>query len=178
MKKIVLRFGGYAGLFEFICFALTWLFIYLFNPNFEVQGYIGYVAIISPLIFIYFGIRYCRDRVNNGSISFLQALKVGLLIVIIPAISFAIVETVYVLVIDPKFYDNVYMKDMEQYRKTLPPAEFAIKLKEVKQALVLDKNPIYNFLMMILTIGALGIIISLISSLLLMRRVGKETVIV
>jgi len=105
-------------------------------------------------------------------------LKVGLLIVIIPAISFAIVETVYVLVIDPKFYDNVYMKDMEQYRKTLPPAEFAIKLKEVKQALVLDKNPIYNFLMMILTIGALGIIISLISSLLLMRRVGKETVIV
>ena len=96
--------------------------------------------------------------------------------VIIPAISFAIVETVYVLVIDPKFYDTVYAKDIEQYRKTHSAVEFANKLKEAKQALVLDKNPLFNFLMMVLTIGALGIIVSLISSLLLMRRVKKETV--
>jgi len=60
--------------------------------------------------------------------------------------------------------------------KTLPPAEFAVKLKAVKQELVLDKNPVYNFVMMVLTIGALGIIITVISSLALMPWAKKETV--
>ena len=176
MKKTGLRYGAYAGFFELICFVLTWIVIYLFKPGFGVQGYIGYASIISPLIFIYFGVRYYRDRVNNGGISFLRALQVGLLIVIVPALSFAIVETVYVELIDPKFYDNVYAQDIEQYRKVLPPAEFAIRLKEIKEELILDKNPVFNFLMMVLTISALGIIIALISSVLLMRRAKKEAV--
>lgn len=120
--------------------------------------------------------RYYRDEINNGRISFFKALQVGLLMVIIPALSFAIVETVYVELIDPKFYDNVYAQDIELYRKALPPAEFAIKLKEIKQELVLDKNPLFNFFMMVLTISAVGIIITVISSLLLVRRAKEETV--
>jgi hypothetical protein len=176
MKKGVLQYGAYAALFELLCFVLTWIIIYVFKPGFGVQGYIGYASIISPLIFIYFGMRYYRDRVNNGSISFLKALQVGLLIVIVPALSFAVVETVYVELIDPQFYDNVYAQDIAQYRKTLPPAEFAIRLKEIKQELILDKQPLFNFFMMVLTIGALGVIITLISSLLVMRRAKEETV--
>jgi hypothetical protein len=175
MRKTILRYGSYAGLFEFIAFVLTWLVIYLLNAGHEFQGYIGYVSIISPLIFIYFGIRYYRDRVNNGSVTFLKALKIGLLIVIIPAVSFAIVETVYVLYIDPKFYENVAAYDISEYRKSLPPAEFAIKLKEIKQEITLNNNPLNNFTAMILYVGALGAIITLISSLLLMRKVKKET---
>lgn len=173
MKKIVLRYGTYAGIAEFVFFVLTWLIIDITNVDHKVQGAIGYVAIICPMIFVYFGIRYFRDKINNGGITFLKAIQVGLLIVIIPTISFAIIETVYVLYIEPKFYENIAAYDIEQYRKTLSAAAFIVKLKEIKENLELYKNPLYNFFGMILTIGALGIIATLISALLAMKRTKK-----
>src|SRR5476649_470589 len=117
MKKVVLRFGAWSSLFMFIFFVLTWLVIGIGHVEHKTQGAIGYVAIICPLLFVYFGIRYYRDKVNGGSISFLTALKLGMLIIILPTISFAIIETVYVFYIDPKFYENLAAYDLEQYRK-------------------------------------------------------------
>ena len=176
MKKIVIRYGAYAGLFELICFILTWLIIDITHVGHKVQGVIGWFTILCPMVFVYFGIRYYRDQFNSGYISFFQALKLGALIIIIPTISFAIIETVYVLYIDPKFYDNISAFDIAEYRKTLPPAEFAIKVKEIKQNLVMYKNPLYNFMGMILTIGLLGIVSAIVSALLLFKRTNKTVV--
>ena len=176
MKKIVLRYGTYAGIFELITFVLTWLLIDITHIDHKVQGAIGYVTIISPLVFVYFGIRYFRDRVNNGSITFLKALQVGLLIVIIPTVSFAIIETVYVLYIDPHFYENIAKYDIEQYRKILPPAAFAAKVKEINAEVAMNNNIVYNFIGMILTIGALGTIVTLISSVILRKKPQHQPV--
>jgi hypothetical protein len=170
MKKIILRYGGYAALFELIFFVLTWLFIYVTNAGHKTQGYIGYVDIICPLLFVYFGIRYYRDHLNNGSITFMKALGLGLLIIIVPAAAFGIIETVYVLYIDPKFYETVGAYDLEQYHKTLSPAAYALKVKEAQQQLALEKSPVYNFIAMFLTIGSVGVIMTVISSAMLMRK--------
>jgi Protein of unknown function (DUF4199) len=173
MKKVVLRFGAWSSLFMLIFFVLTWLVIDISHVEHDVQGDIGYVAIICPLLFVYFGIRYYRDKVNGGSISFLTALKLGMLIIILPTISFAIIETVYVFYIDPKFYENLAAYDLEQCRKVLSPAQYALKLKEVNDGLQWDKSLINNFGGMILTIGALGSVVSVFSSLLVMRKAKK-----
>jgi hypothetical protein len=175
MKKIVLRYGAYASLWELIIFVLIWVVIGLFNPSHQVQGYIGWVNLICPLLFIYFGIRYYRDVINNGHITFLSALKVGLLIVILPAVAFAVIETTYVLYIDPHFYENLSKYDIEQYRKTLSADQFAVKLKQLHQQLEADKSPLFNFTAMVCSVGALGIIVTLVSSLLLMRKGKVET---
>jgi len=79
-----------------------------------------------PLLFIYFGIRYYRDRVSDGSISFMQALKVGLLIVILPTVSFAIIERFMCCISILKFYENIAAYDIEQYRKVLSPASLLL----------------------------------------------------
>ena len=176
MKKAVWRYGLYAGVSELVLFVLLWLLIYVTHISHEVQGTVSWVNLLCPLIFVYFGIRYYRDRVNNGYISFLKAVKLGLLIVIIPAVSFAVIESVYVLVIDPNFYQNISLYDIEQYRKTLPPAQFALKVKEIKDQVALDNNPVFNFVLMVLTIGALGTLATLASALLLFRRKAPKTV--
>ena len=176
MKKAVWRYGLYAGVAELVLFVLLWLLIYVTHISHEVQGTVSWVNLLCPLIFVYFGIRYDRDRVNNGYISFLKAVKLGLLIVIIPAVSFAVIESVYVLVIDPNFYQNISLYDIEQYRKTLPPAQFALKVKEIKDQVALDNNPVFNFVLMVLTIGALGTLATLASALLLFRRKAPKTV--
>jgi ABC-type multidrug transport system permease subunit len=173
MKKVVFRYGLYAGLGEFVFFVLVWLIIDITHISHRVQGYLGYVAILCPMVFVYFGIRYYRDRVNNGSISFLQALKVGMLIIIIPAVSYSIIETVYVTYIDPHFYENIAKYDLEQYRKILSPAQYAAKVKEMSVNMEMFKSPFSNFMVMILTMAAWGTIVAVISALLVFRRAGK-----
>jgi|SRR6185437_12591353 len=169
MKKTILRYGLYAALCELISFVLAWLILTVFTIGITAQGYLGWAAILCPLIFIYFGIRYYRDCVNNGHISFLTALKVGLLIMTMPALFYALIETVYVIYIDPNFYENIYLHEVEEYRKTLSAVQFAQKIKEMKQELVLDNNPLYNFSVIVVFIAACGAIITLISAVVLQR---------
>jgi len=54
-----------------------------------------------------------------------------------------------VVISDPKFYENIAAYDIEQYRKVLSPAKFAIKLKEIKQQLKIITTSFYNFTAMI-----------------------------
>lgn len=173
MKKIVMRYGLYAGIGELITFILVWLIIDVTGISHKAQGNLGYAAILCPMVFVYFGIRYYRDHVNNGTISFLRALKIGMLIIIIPAISYSIIETMYVTYIDPHFYENIAKYDQEQYRKILSSAQYAAKVKEMSVNMEMFKNPFSNFMVMILTMAAWGTIAAVISALLVFRRANK-----
>lgn len=173
MKKIVLRYGTYAGLAELLIFVLIYVVIALFKPSHQVQGYIGWVNLLCPLLFVYFGMRYYRDVANNGALTFLEALKIGLLIVIIPAIAFGVVETVFVTWIEPDFYKTIAQHDLEAYRKALSPAEFAIKAKQIEANLKANQNPVTNFIFTSVMIAALGIFATLISAVLLFKK-GKN----
>jgi hypothetical protein len=170
MKKIILRYGAYGALAELLLFVLTWIVIWLFNPSHKVQGYIGWINLLCPLLFVYFGIRYYRDQLNSGQLTFLKAIKIGLLITLIPAIAFALIETIFVIYIEPDFYANVMKYDLEQYRKALSPGDFAIKANELKAQLALSNQPIFNFVMMVITVFALGTITTVISGLFLMKK--------
>jgi hypothetical protein len=169
MKKIVLRFGIYSALAELLAFVACWLILTVSTMSIDAQGNLGWAAILCPLVFIYFGIRYYRDRVNEGSIGFLKAIKIGLLILIMPSLFYALIETIYVIWIDPKFYENIYLRELETYRKTLSASQYAAKLKVMKQSLARNNNPVYNFTTVAMLIASCGIIIVLLS-LLLMRR--------
>jgi hypothetical protein len=170
MKKIILRFGAYAALLELVIFLLIALIIWLSEPSHKVQGYLGWVNLLLPLLFVYFGIRYFRDHFNKGELTFLTALKIGLLITLIPAFAFALIETVFVIYIEPDFYERTFQYDLEEHRKVLSPEAFSHKEKEVKEQLVLSNNPFFNFAMMMLMITALGAIVTSVSSLLLYRK--------
>jgi hypothetical protein len=171
MKKAILRYGGYAALAELVFFVLTWVIIRLTGMGHKTQGYIGWVDLLCPLAFVYLGIRYYRDGLNNGNITFMRAIQIGLLTMLIPALAYALIETVYVIYIDPNFYHNIYLYDTEQYKKVLSPAQYAAKLQAIQQQLVLMNNPFYNFFMMVLTIASLGTIATVISALMLKRTV-------
>jgi hypothetical protein len=174
MKKVVLRYGGYAALGELVTFVAVWALLTLVQIDIKVQGTISWFVIISPLVFVYFGIKYYRDNLNGGSVTFLKALQIGLLMILIPAVAYAIIETVYVLYINPDFYANIARHEMEEFRETLSSTDFAAKMKEVNQQLEMDKNPAYNFSIMVLIIYALGTVVVVLSSLLLFRKTAKS----
>lgn len=101
--------------------------------------------------------------------SFGQGLKLGLLIVLFPSLAFAILNAIYVLVIDPSFVDTYYNYQVEQMKASTPAEKFAEELKEMEDQKKMFSNPVVGSFIMFITVFAIGLIVSVISALVLKR---------
>ena len=168
MKKVILRYGLLATIvmiaFFFFNFAVG-------KQDYNLREILGYAAIILSLLFVYFGIRQYRDKVNGGVLSFGQGLKVGMLIVLLPAIAFGLFDLVYVAYIDPNFFEEYTAYHLASIKSSLPPAEYEIQSKKMMEELAFFKNnPLIQFIVMAATVLIVGLIITIISSLILRRN--------
>ncbi|MBC7848093.1 MAG: DUF4199 domain-containing protein [Chitinophagaceae bacterium] len=168
MKKIILRSGLYSGLTLVGLFLITmWIGK---SISYSVQEAIGYVGMILSLIFVYFGMRQYRDTVNGGTLTFGTGLRVGLLIVLIPTLLFGIFDVLYTSVINPGFYDEYCSAVLSKMKADLPAREYEIKAAEMKEQVAMFKNqPVFQFIVMSLTVFLIGLIITVISALMLRK---------
>ncbi len=168
MKNTVLRYGIWSALSIFILFLISSLL--LKNLDFDTQEIYGYASIIVSLLFVFFGIKHFRDKENNGLLSFGKGLIIGLLITLFASVAFGLYNVIYVEYIDPNFMTEYYNHSVEQISKTLSGEELQAKLKKMKEEKELFAKPIMNFSLMFLTVFMIGLIISLISSLVLSKK--------
>lgn len=169
MKKILLRYGIFSGITILAFFAFT-LSIGK-SLNYDLQEVIGYVGIFLSLVFVYFGIRQYRDQVNGGRLSFGQGLKVGMLIVLVPAFCFGAFDVLYSTVINPGFWDEYCGAYLDKMKASLPAAEYELKSKQMKEQVELFRNaPFLQFLLMFVTVIAAGVIVTVISTFMLKRN--------
>ena len=168
MKKIVWRFGLYAAFLLIVLFLLK--FAILGNDNWALQEVLGWASMVLGLLFVFFGIKHYRDHVNQGVLSFGKGMKVGLLIILIPTVAFGIFDVVYIKLINPDFFDKYYSFYSTQMQQTLPQAEFESWKTKMEASKKMFQNPFVNFLVMSATIFIIGVIITVISSLILMRK--------
>ncbi len=166
MQKLILRYSIYA--------ALTLIVIGLFNftvlskMSYEVQEIAGYLSIFLSMIFVFLGIKQYRDQINGGKLSFVEGLKVGTLIILIPAIAFGLLDLVYTELINPAWKEQYYTHYLEQY-KSLPAAEFEKMKAQLKAQQDMFSSPGLQFLIMSMTVFVLGMIVTVISSLTLKK---------
>lgn len=171
MKQTVLRYGGYAFLFLAVFFILTWIFFGgATEKNFQAREVVGYLAIFLSTLFVFFGLKHYRDKVNGGLMSFGQGLKLGLLIVLFPSLAFALLNAIYVLVIDPSFVDTYYNYQVAQMKASTPAEKIAEELKEMEDQKKMFSNPVVGSFIMFITVFAIGLIVSVISALVLKRN--------
>lgn len=171
MKKTILRFGGFSALF------MTLFFIaddFLLG---DVLGYsarevIGWVGILISTLFIWFGVKYYRDRYNNGVISFGEAMKLGLLILLFPSICFGVFNVIYVMM-NPDFMDSYYQFKLGEIDSSLPAAEQQVLRQKVAEEKEFFSNPGIQFLVMFVSVFAIGLIVTVISALTLRRSSAK-----
>jgi len=168
MKNTVKRYGMYGALTICILFFLSWFLGK--NMDFSTQEIIGYASMIVSLSFVYFGIRHFRDKENNGHITLRKALWIGVLISLITALAFGILDIIYNKFINPDFVTEYYDVTISQIEKTLSKEEFKIRLAEIESQRELFSNPLISFLLMFMTVFVIGFIISLISALILQRK--------
>ena len=168
MKKTVLKFGFYGAITICLLFLVSWFL--LDGLSYYLQEVIGYAGMILSLSFVYFGIRHYRNHENDGKVSFKKALTIGVLISLITALAFGILDVIYVEFINPSFMDDYYANALGEMQKTLPKEEFETKLAEMKAEKEMFASPVVTFMVMGITVFIIGFIMSLISALILQSK--------
>jgi F0F1-type ATP synthase assembly protein I len=163
-------YGVYA---IFGIFFLEWLIFRNNSENYDVREIVGWVGILLSTIFVYFALKYYRDKQNNGELSFGEGLKLGVLLILLPAMAFGIFNVLYILFLDPNFLDTYYNYQLEQIKKSVPLAELDSKMKAVQQEKEMFESPFVQFIVMFLSVFVVGLIVTIISTLILRRRVTQ-----
>lgn len=169
MNSTVFRYGIYATL-AIVALSAIHFFIVMPNVAYGNAEIAGYLTMILSMVFVFMGIRHYRDRVNSGSLSFGQGLKVGVLIILIPSVSFGLFDILYTEVLNPSWSADYIRHYEEKIKATGPPVEVDKKLKKLHDDMEMFGNPIFQFLLMAGTVFIIGFIATIISSLTLMRK--------
>lgn len=102
-------------------------------------------------------------------LTFGQGLKIGLFIVLLGAFTFAVVDTIYIVFLDPNFYETYYQVQLNQIKGTVGPSEYEEIKKEMQEQKVVMSNPVITFLIIFFTVVLIGFIVSVVSALMLKR---------
>lgn len=168
MKKTVVKFGAYGAITICVLFLISWFA--LDGLSLSVQEVLGYVSIVLSLSFVYFGIKQYRDKENAGKVRFKDALIIGILISLITALVFGLLDVFYTEVLNPDFMADYYENAADNLRASLPADELEAQLARLEAEREQFSNPLMSFTFMALTVFIIGFIISLLSSLILHRK--------
>ncbi len=158
MKKFVLRYGLLAGCLLVGLGLFNWFFIaQMFGYN--ASEICGYLSIILALLCIPLGIKYFRDKLNDGMVSFGEGFKIGMGITFVTSIIMFFYSMLFWVLAGDDF--------MKWREKVLTESE--LKQAQLQMAEMPDfvLNPWFQGLVMLLTVFLIGMIINLVSSLVL-----------
>ena len=171
MNNTIRKYGFFASTTICILSLLSW-FVGK-DLDFTTQEVIGYASMIVSLSFVFFGIKHFRDTYNNGTITFGKAFLIGVLISLSAAITFGLLDVVYVKFINPDFLSEYYDASLAQMKEDLSPEAFELKLADLESQKELFSNIWVNFLVMSMTVFVIGGILSVLSAMILKRKVWK-----
>ena len=167
MKKTVLKYGLYS---LYTMLALFLIFSFVYGENYKTQEIVTWTGIVLSVIFVYFGLKYYRDKENGGALGFGEGLKLGLLIVLFPSIAFGLYNVIYIEWLNPQFLDNYYAYQVAEVKANVPAAEVDKQLKEIQDMRQMFANPAVQFVVMFLSVFVIGLIVTVISTLMLKRK--------
>lgn len=168
MKPTVFRYGIYSTILMVVVSCIHF-FIIVPRANYQVSEIAGYLTMIISMVFVFAGIKYYRDHVNGGSLSFAQGLKVGVLIVLIPSVAFGLFDILYTEVLNPSWLDDYYNHYRQRILDSTPADQVQQKLKKMEKDKEMFANPVFQFLLMSATVFIIGFIVTIISALTLRR---------
>lgn len=166
MKNNILKNGFLGGLIVSIIM-ISMTFYMKANPNNEPNAIVGFIGMLLAFIFVVLGIQQQKLN-NNNSITFGKALATGLLISLV-------ICTIYVLVwliVYYNFFPDFMDKYSEMILKKTSQSNLAAKTAEMNQMKEWYKNPIMIILLTYMEVFPIGIVVSLISALILKKKVN------
>ncbi len=177
MKKNVIICGLIAGTILAVFMAASATMCYN-NDNYEGSMVLGYSAMVLAFSLIFVAVKNFRDKINGGTVTFVQAFKIGLYITLIASSIYVAVWLVDFYIFIPDFMEKYTAHVMKvAAEEGLPQAELQQKAVEMTGYKEMYKNPLFVVLFTYAEVLPIGLIISLICAFILKRKTMPGAVI-
>ncbi len=177
MQKNILIYGLVAGIIVSVLMlsSINYFSHCEGNVDWNTSMLIGYASMLIAFSLVFVGIRNYRDKFNGGVISFGKAFKIGILIVLIASTIYVISWLICYFFFIPDFMDKYSAQELENMKTSgATAAEMENKAKEMAKFAGMYKNPFFNAMLTYAEILPVGLIVTLISSLILKRKTVKN----
>ena len=170
MKKIVIVNGLIAGAIVAAMFLIT-MGLYHKDGNFDGGMWVGYASMLLAFSLIFVAIIRYRDKYNNGVVSFGKAFRIGLYITLIASTIYVVTWLIDYYVFIPDFADKYATAILDKLKASgASAAKIANQTKEMASFKEMYKNPLFVILFTYLEILPVGLLLTLIASLILKRK--------
>ena len=173
MKKNIIVYGLIAGAVVSVLMlsSVNYLSHCEGNVDYGTSMLIGYASMLIAFSLVFVGIRNYRDKHNQGVISFGKAFKIGIMIVLIASTMYVIAWLIDSAYFIPDFAEK-YSSQMLDKLKASGASQIEIEkqTKEMASFVSMSKNPFFNAMMAYIEILPVGLVVTLISSLILKRK--------
>lgn len=177
MKKNILIYGLIAGVVvaTLMLLSVNYLSHCEGNVDYSTSMLIGYASMLLAFSLVFVGIRNYRDKYNEGVIGFGKAFKIGLMIVLIASTIYVVAWLIDYFYFIPDFAEKYAAHTLDKLKASGASAlEIDKQTKEMANFSRMYKNPFINAMMTYVEILPVGLIVTLISSLLLKRKTAKN----
>lgn len=170
MKRTILVFGGIAGATVSILM-LPSAWACHTSGSYSGSMVIGYALMLVAFIFVFVGVKNYRDKQLGGFITFGRALVVGLSISLIASTIYVIAWLILYYGFMPDFMDRMITYSIAELKtQNLSAAKLKAEMDGIKSMAELYKSPVFVVLFTYAEILPVGLVTSLASALILMRR--------
>jgi len=177
MKKNIIIYGLIAGIVVSILmlFSINYISHVDGKVDYNTSLLIGYASMLIAFSLVYVGIRNYRDKYNGGVISFGKAFKIGITIVLIASTIYVVAWLIDYFFFIPDFMEKFSAQELDEL-KASGASQIEIDKETIKMANMVKmfKNPLFNAMMTYAEILPVGLIVTLISSLILKRKAIKN----
>ena len=144
------------------------------NVDYGISMIIGYASMLLAFSLVFVGIRNYRDKYNNGVVSFAKAFKIGTMIVLIASTIYVVSWMIDSYLFIPDFMEKYSIHMLDELKASgASQLEIDKQAKEMADFAMMYKNPLFKALMTYAEILPVGLIVTLISSLILKRKAAK-----
>ncbi|MEO6304300.1 MAG: DUF4199 domain-containing protein [Bacteroidia bacterium] len=175
MKKNVIVFGLISGFIVSAFMAIS-MIMCAKDSSFEGSMIIGYTSMLIAFSFVFVGIKNFRDKYNDGLITFGKGFKIGILISLIASTMYVITWVIELKLFIPNFMENYAAHMIEHAKNSGATAEqLDTTLAEMKHYKEMYKNPVFVVLLTYMEILPIGLLVTIISALILKKKVKQQT---
>jgi len=177
MKKNIIIYGLIAGIVVSVLMlaSVNYLSHCEGNVSYDTSLLIGYASMLIAFSLVFVGIRNYRDKYNGGIISFGKAFKIGIMMVLIASTVYVIAWLIDYYFFIPDFMEKYSAHTLEELKASgASQIEIDEQTKEMANMVTMLKNPFFNAMMTYAEILPVGLIVTLISSLILKRKTAKN----
>jgi len=176
MKRNIVIYGLIAGIVVSISmlFSVNYISHVDGKVDYNTSLLIGYASMLIAFSLVYIGIRNYRDKYNGGVISFGKAFKIGAMIVLIASTIYVVAWLIDYFFFIPDFMEKFSAQELDKLKSSgASQIEIDKETKEMANFTKMYKNPFFNAMMTYVEILPVGLIVTLISSLILKRKTAK-----